>query len=217
MLKPIIAVGALTIVPGWRRPCRPGSIHLTPETTLIRRENPALTSTSPRYGDDDMPRSNATRRSIAVIAAAIATLSGASSVQAQTAPDYAAISREIGVWNDNSLASAAMARTHASAFDRDIQPYTNLERQRVFRRANTLLSASRTNCEVTNAARLGRTERQRDIVEVACANGYGYILVDGSAPAAFDCLQIAQATVVVQRERSRRGVGVQCMLDENGG
>lgn len=164
-----------------------------------------------------MPRSNATCRSIAVVAAAIATLSGAASVQAQTAPDYAALDRQTGVWNDNPQASAAMARRHAYAFDRDIQPYTNLERQRVFRRADTLLSASHTNCEVTNAAQLGRTERQRDIVEVACANGYGYILVDGSTPAAFDCLQIAQATAVVQRERSRRGVGVQCALDENGG
>ena len=164
-----------------------------------------------------MPRSNATRRSIAVIAAAIATLSGAASAHAQTAPDYAALDRQSGVWNDRPGASAAMARTLARAFDRDIQPYTNLERQRVFRRADTLLSASGTNCDVTDAAQLGRTERQRDIVEVACANGYGYILVDGSTPAAFDCLQIAQATAVVQRERSRRGVGVQCTLDENGG
>lgn len=164
-----------------------------------------------------MLRSDATRRSIAVIAAAIAALSGASSVQAQTAPDYAALDRQTGVWNDNPQASAAMARMHANAFDRDIQPYNNLERQRLFRRADTLLSASLTNCDVTNAAQLGRTERQRDIVEVACANGYGYILVDGSTPAAFDCLEIAQATAVVQRERSRRGVGVQCTLDENGG
>jgi len=164
-----------------------------------------------------MHRFKATRQSIAVIAAAIATLSGASSVQAQTAPDYAALDRQMGVWRDNPHASAAMASRHAYAFDRDIQPFTNLERQRVFRRADALLSASRTNCDVTNAARLGRTERQRDIVEVACANGYGYILVDGSTPAAFDCLEIARATAVVQRERSRRGVGVQCTLNENGG
>lgn len=100
---------------------------------------------------------------------------------------------------------------------RRLNAYSPAQRQRAIRQAQSLLSASHTSCDVVNAAQVGRTERRRDILEVACSNGYGYLLVDGPTPAAFDCLQIAQAAAALRRENPRADVGSQCTLSENGG
>ncbi|MBX9616434.1 MAG: hypothetical protein K2X25_12630 [Caulobacteraceae bacterium] len=112
---------------------------------------------------------------------------------------------------------AAMARAHTSVLDQNLEAFSPAVRQRAFRRAESLLAASRTSCDVVNAALLGRTERQRDVVEVACASGLGYILVDGRTPAAFDCLQIAQTAAVVRINDPRANLGSRCRLRENGG
>lgn len=100
---------------------------------------------------------------------------------------------------------------------RRVARYSPIEHQRVQRRAATLLADTNTSCDVVSAAELGRTERHRDVVEVACSSGYGYILVGSSPPAAYDCWQLSQAAQVVRASNQRADVGSQCRLRENGG
>lgn len=100
---------------------------------------------------------------------------------------------------------------------RRLAEYSPAERQRVHRRATGLLTASNTSCDIVNAVQLGMTERRRDIIEVSCSSGFGYLLVGGSPTTAYDCLQIAEAARVVRVNNPRADVGSQCVLPENGG
>lgn len=112
---------------------------------------------------------------------------------------------------------AAAARMNSFEASRRMAEHSPADYQRLQRRAAELLTATNTSCEVVNAAELGHTERRRDIVEVACSSGYGYILVGSSPPAAYDCWQLSQAAQVVRASNPRADVGSQCGLPENGG
>jgi len=100
---------------------------------------------------------------------------------------------------------------------RRMSEYSPVERDRVRRRAETLITQTNTTCSMVNAVDQGRTERRREIVEVSCASGLGFLLVDGAQPTAYDCWTIAQAAQVVRAENPRANVGTLCSLPENGG
>lgn len=100
---------------------------------------------------------------------------------------------------------------------RRLAEHSPAEYQRVQRRVAELLAATQTSCDVVNAAELGLTERRRDILEVACSSGFGYILVGSSPPAVYDCWRLAQAAEAVRATNRRANVGSQCGLPENGG
>ncbi len=119
----------------------------------------------------------------------------------------------------DSFAPRADAATRLQNFEvtRRMARYSPAEHQRVQGRAAGLLAATGTSCDMVNAAELGRTERRRDVLEVACSNGYGYILVGSSPPVAYDCLQLSRAAQVVRASNRRADVGSQCALRENGG
>ncbi len=111
----------------------------------------------------------------------------------------------------------AAARMNQFETTRRLAEHSPAEYQRLQRRAAELLEATHTSCDVVNAAELGMTERRRDILEVACSSGFGYILVGSSPPAAYDCWQLAQAAQAVRASNPRADVGSQCALRENGG
>lgn len=112
---------------------------------------------------------------------------------------------------------AAAARMNSFEATRRMAEHSPAEYQRLQRRAAELLAATNTSCDVVNTAALGQTERHRDIVEVACSSGFGYILVGSSPPMAYDCWQLSQAAQVVRASNPRADVGSQCGLPENGG
>lgn len=112
---------------------------------------------------------------------------------------------------------AAAARMNSFEATRRMAEHSPAEYQRVQRRAAELLTATNTSCDVVGAASHGQTERHRDILEVACSSGYGYILIGSSPPTAYDCLQLADAARVVRASNPRANVGSQCRLPENGG
>jgi hypothetical protein len=154
-------------------------------------------------------------KSAIFVAALVATIGSAASVQAQANPNAG----DMGTARERLLEPMRPGAARMQQFEsvRRLNAYSAAGRQRAIRQAQSLLAASHTSCDVVNAAQVGRTERRRDIVEVACSNGYGYILVDGTTPAAFDCLQIAEAAAALRRENPRADVGSQCSLNENGG
>lgn len=140
----------------------------------------------------------------------------ASSVQAQHNPNPGA---DAGTLREQRLEPMRAGAASMQQFEsvRRLAAYSPAERQRVRRRADELLASTSTSCELNNAVQLGRTERRRDIIEVSCSSGLGYLLVDGSPPAAFDCLEIAEVARRVRVDNPRADVGSQCGLPENGG
>lgn len=80
-----------------------------------------------------------------------------------------------------------------------------------------VLSQTGTSCDVVEAVRVGQTIRRRDLFEVACANGYGYILMNGPSPQAYDCWRLAQVGAALRRSDPRADIGSQCRLESNGG
>lgn len=120
-------------------------------------------------------------------------------------------------WETTAPMFEAVTRMQNFEVARRMARHSPSEHQRAQRRAAGILTATSTPCDVVNAAELGRTERHREVFEVACSSGYGYILVGSSPPAAYDCWQLSQAAQVVRASNPRADVGSQCGLRENGG
>jgi hypothetical protein len=98
-----------------------------------------------------------------------------------------------------------------------LRAFTPAEIREVERQTSHILSATGTECDVVDAARVGQTIRRRNIFEVACANGYGYILADGPEVRAYDCTVLARAAVMRRQADMRADIGTQCALELNGG
>lgn len=154
------------------------------------------------------------RSAIAVATLVLAT-GFAASAQAQANPNAGDAGTARALLLEPMRVGAARMQQFESI--RRLAAYSPAERERVRRRADDLLSSTNTSCELGNAVQLGQTERRRDIIEVSCSSGLGFLLVDGSPPDAFDCLQIAEVAQRVRAENPRADVGTQCSLPENGG
>lgn len=153
-----------------------------------------------------------------LVVAAIALVLGVGSAEptkAQTTP----YTGDIGSQREMRIAPLRPGAERMQQFEsvRRLNQNSPAAYERIRRRAQSLLAASNTSCNLVNAVELGRTERRRDIIEVSCASGLGYILVSGTPPTVFDCLQIAQVARRVRRDNPRADVGSQCTLAENGG
>lgn len=98
-----------------------------------------------------------------------------------------------------------------------LRAYSPEELREIEEQTSDVLSRTGTACEVVESVRVGQTIRRRDVFEVACANGYGYLLTNGPTPAAYDCWTIAQVGLAIRREDPHADVGSQCGLDRNGG
>ena len=110
-------------------------------------------------------------------------------------------------------------QTAAQQFEanRRLQSYSPAERDRIRRQAQRLMSQTTEPCDVSNAVKVGRTEDRRDLFEVACASGLGYVLVSGARVTIYDCQKLAGAARLVRASNANADVGTQCTLPENGG
>lgn len=70
-------------------------------------------------------------------------------------------------------------------------------------------------CRVRNFKRVGMTPRQNSIYETSCADGPGYVLVNGVEPTATSCLVLAGAATNALRRNAAARTGAQCTLAEN--
>jgi len=149
------------------------------------------------------------------LAGFVLTIGSAASVQAQANPNAG----DMGTERERLLEPMRPGAARMQQFEsvRRMNAYSPAERNRVRRRAADLLAASNTTCEVVNAVQVGLTERRREIVEVSCSSGFGYLLVAGTPTMAYDCMQIAEIARRVRAENPRADVGSQCTLEENGG
>lgn len=98
-----------------------------------------------------------------------------------------------------------------------LRAYSPEEMREVEEQTTGILAATGTSCDVVEAVRVGQTVRRRDLFEVSCANGYGYMLMNGATPAAWDCWTLAQVGVAARRSDPYANVGSQCGLEANGG
>lgn len=81
--------------------------------------------------------------------------------------------------------------------------------------ARGLVAATGLACQTTATAQLGETRRRQEIYEVDCAMGPGFILVEGSPPQAYDCLQLSAEAARRRAEDPGADVGSQCALPGN--
>lgn len=77
------------------------------------------------------------------------------------------------------------------------------------------LVAAGASCSVTALKRVGTTPDAQSIYETACAEGPGYVLVNGVEPKATNCLALEGAAATARRRNPRASVGAQCTLSEN--
>lgn len=98
-----------------------------------------------------------------------------------------------------------------------LRAFSPAEIREVEEQTQRVLVATGTSCDVVEAVRVGQTVRRRDLFEVACANGYGYILMNGATPAAYDCWTLARIGLALRRENPRSNIGTQCGLERNVG
>lgn len=75
--------------------------------------------------------------------------------------------------------------------------------------------AASLTCQVTEAVNPGTTADQRLIYEAACADSAGYILIAGTPPQAFNCLELAGTAATTRQRDPDADVGQQCALPAN--
>lgn len=81
--------------------------------------------------------------------------------------------------------------------------------------ARELLTAANLDCRTTATLELGETRNRRQVYEVDCASGPGYILVEGSPPQTFGCLQLSAEAARRRAADPNADVGSQCGLPGN--
>jgi hypothetical protein len=70
-------------------------------------------------------------------------------------------------------------------------------------------------CDITAAHNPGETRQRKDIYEVACREGPGYLVVATDQPAILNCLHLAATEEALRAEDGSRPVTSLCLLDEN--
>lgn len=70
-------------------------------------------------------------------------------------------------------------------------------------------------CEITAAHNPGETRQRKDIYEVACREGPGYLVVATNSPAILNCLHLAATEEALRAEDASRPVTSLCLLEQN--
>lgn len=81
--------------------------------------------------------------------------------------------------------------------------------------AQGLLTATSTDCSITEAKLLGQSEAKESLYEVSCASGPGYLLLSSTPPQATDCLVLAASAEQTRARDPEADVGSQCTLPAN--
>lgn len=81
--------------------------------------------------------------------------------------------------------------------------------------AQGLVTATNTNCQITESKLLGQSEAKESLYEVSCASGPGYLLLSSTPPQATDCLVLAASAEQARARDPNADVGSQCTLPAN--
>jgi hypothetical protein len=87
--------------------------------------------------------------------------------------------------------------------------------EQIMAEAQSLLTASGSTCQVTEAVQPGATAEQQKIYEAACSQGPGYILVASTPPQVVDCIELAGTAATARLRDPAADVGQQCVLPAN--
>lgn len=82
-------------------------------------------------------------------------------------------------------------------------------------RTGEILAAAGTPCEIVAAHNPGATRQRKEIYEVACREGPGYLVVATDAPAILNCLHLAATEEAQRAADASRPVTSLCLLDQN--
>ena len=81
--------------------------------------------------------------------------------------------------------------------------------------AQGVLTATNTNCQITESKLLGQSASKESLYEVSCATGPGYLLLTSTPPQATDCLVLAASAEQTRARDPEADVGSQCTLPAN--
>ena len=81
--------------------------------------------------------------------------------------------------------------------------------------AQGVLTATNTNCQITESKLLGQSPAKESLYEVSCASGPGYLLLTSTPPQATDCLVLAASAEQARARNPEADVGSQCTLPAN--
>lgn len=82
-------------------------------------------------------------------------------------------------------------------------------------RTEEILAEAGTPCEIIAAHNPGATRQRKEIYEVACSEGPGYLVVATDAPAILNCLHLAATEEAQRAVDPSRPVTSLCLLDQN--
>lgn len=82
-------------------------------------------------------------------------------------------------------------------------------------RTAEILAEAGTPCEIVAAHNPGETRQRKEIYEVACREGPGYLVVATDAPAVLNCLHLAATEEAQRAADASRPVTSLCLLDQN--
>lgn len=82
-------------------------------------------------------------------------------------------------------------------------------------RTAAIFAAAGVPCEIVAAHNPGETRQRKDIYEVACREGPGYLVVAADAPAILNCLHLAATEEALRVADPTRPVTSLCLLDQN--
>lgn len=81
--------------------------------------------------------------------------------------------------------------------------------------AQAVLTATNTNCQMTESKLLGQSAAKESLYEVSCATGPGYLLLTSTPPQATDCMVLASSAEQARARDPNADVGSQCTLPAN--
>ena len=82
-------------------------------------------------------------------------------------------------------------------------------------RAAEIFAAAGTPCEIVAAYNPGVTRQRKEVYEVACREGPGYLVIATEAPAILNCLHLAATEEALRAADPDRPVTSLCLLDGN--
>ncbi len=82
-------------------------------------------------------------------------------------------------------------------------------------RTAEILAAAGTPCEIAAAHNPGETRQRKQIYEIACREGPGYLVIATDAPAILNCLHLAATERAQRAADGSRPVTSLCLLDQN--
>lgn len=95
--------------------------------------------------------------------------------------------------------------------NRDRQPSA----EQVARAAQAAITSANVSCRVTESKFLGKTDANKDLYEVACDGGVGYIVQASTPPETFNCLLLGAQADRVRAEGGEVAEGTTCTLAGN--